>query len=156
MSDSEPTAGTDPSWAIERAERGWPPTDRSYSDWMYGKAEPEREVVRCPAHLGNLHGERCVLPVGHTPTNHDWGRAPSPPLPWVEHPDAWWQVKSGGKFPPAARHSWQMAERRQAYPDAFARVAVIPWDLIKDLEYRWGRADEPVIIAILDAADGAR
>jgi len=49
-----------------------------------------------------------------------------------------------------------MAERRQAYPDAFARVAVIPWDLIKDLEYRWGRADEPVIIAILDAADGAR
>jgi len=34
---------------------------------------------RCPTHLGNLHGERCILPVGHNPTNHDWGRAlPAP------------------------------------------------------------------------------
>jgi hypothetical protein len=86
----------------------------------------------------------------HEPGN-PWKPAPSPPLPWVEHPRAWWQSSKDGWL----TWSSQMGTTRD--PAVWQRVAVIPWDLIDRLRdvVKYETHTEFIAQAILDAADGA-
>jgi len=74
--------------------------------------------------------------------------APTPPLPWVEHPDAWWWLPPN---PVGIYRSEHMANAGDGAP-LWQRVAVIPWQLIEELRTTW--SGSTVIDAILDAADG--
>jgi len=85
--------------------------------------------------------------------------APSPWMPWIEHPDAWWQHTDGS----AIEHS--EAFDGLDTPADWQRVAVIPWDLIEQLSHdyhadgvafagireAWGNS--AAIERIIDAAD---
>jgi len=75
--------------------------------------------------------------------------APAPPLPWIEHPDAWWQSSKDGWLTPSS----QMGTTRD--PAVWRRVAVIPWKLIE--RFRQSADLGEAIMrdkALLDAADG--
>ena len=82
-------------------------------------------------------------------------RKPAPsPLPWIEHPDAWWRRTVDAV---TVTHSSIMAPPdmvRDSAAREFERVAVIPWDLIEDLWLGYGMGSDD-IDAVIDAADGA-
>ena len=80
--------------------------------------------------------------------------APTPPLPWIEHPAAWWRDLTDHFeliYP-----SVQMDTADT--PADWQRVAVIPWDLIDQLRVVVPGDDDnglnEAADAILDAADG--
>ena len=105
-------------------------------------------VDRCWMDDGDYH--RSAGAIAH------WTRIPdkpSPPLPWVEHPRAWWQhVDGNGDVYRSADMAFTIS-----VPACWQRVAVIPWDLIEDLRAldRDGGVTTRATEAILDAADGA-
>jgi len=86
-----------------------------------------------------------------------WLRAPlatAPPLPWVEHPDAWWQHADGDRAYP----SRNLVNSTYEEVGDWQRVAVIPADLIEKLRQGFRASDygaqtDKAAKAILDAAD---
>ena len=80
--------------------------------------------------------------------------APTPPLPWVEHPDAWWVYVPNGERMSATVHSSAMIAPT---PADWHRAAVIPWGLIDQLRVVVPGDDDnglnEAADAILDAAD---
>ena len=74
--------------------------------------------------------------------------------PWEDRTNAWWMFKDHS-FPPRVHHSSRMAYIDHGLGENWDRVAVLPWDLIRNLKQRHGgNASEPEIQAIIDAATG--
>ena len=89
----------------------------------------------------------------------DFVDAPTPPLPWVERPDSFWQIP--GNRTGVIYHSAILTDAGEGphTADVWQRVAVIPWDLIEQLRWAYDAADAYAsaypLGEILDAADGA-
>ena len=144
-----------------------------FTDWPVRRAEDRGYV-----YVGDWQGDHVGLSGAVGDSGWRWGAnvtvtarkpAPRPPLPWVEHPDAWWAVDSTDGWtsvlPSAAMTSSDPTGwTRVNAPTPFRGYVPISRKLIEDLRpfvaaiedarLNWGSRDYYLAAkAILDAAD---